>query len=404
MPSKVGRAGQGDFYSYRLIFCRQRMRRGVRARKRQDNNRGPSFRHGLIAQRSKVMDALRLTSFSHAGGCGCKIDPTALHQILEKVPKQWSQSDLLVGIENNDDAAVMRINEHESLVFSCDFSTPIVDDPYLYGRIAAANALSDIYAMGANPIIANAIVGFPVNKLPMDAMQEIMRGAVEICQDAGIPLAGGHSIDNPQPIFGLSVIGMAHTHLVKTNAGARVGDLLLLTKPLGIGILASAIKSGTIQPQAYEKFIRHITQLNKPGSWLGKHPEVHALTDVTGFGLAGHLFEMSKGGRVRMEIDATVVPVMEEAWPLVEEGMVPSGAYRNMHSYGDSLLFDDDWNIDHQLVFTDPQTNGGLLMSVAPEKAGMFVDRLREFGFAETTIIGQVTTLGGTDAPIVFNK
>lgn len=350
------------------------------------------------------MDAQRLTSFSASGGCGCKIDPTALQQILEKVPKQWSQPDLLVGIENNDDAAVMRINEHESLIFSSDFSTPLVDDPYIYGRIAAANSLSDIYAMGADPLIANAIVGFPVNQLPMDSMQEIMRGAVEVCQDAGIPLAGGHSIDNPQPIFGLSVIGKAQTHLVKTNVGARAGDVLILTKPLGIGILASAIKTETIRPRAYEKFIRHITQLNKPGSWLGKQRDVHALTDVTGFGLAGHLFEMAKGGRVRMIIKSSDVPVMDEAWALVEEGVVPSGAYRNMHSYGDSLLFEDEWNIDHQLVFTDPQTNGGLLMAASADKANMYVEKLKELGFAETAVIGHVTTLDGTDAPVVFNK
>ncbi len=351
------------------------------------------------------MDALRLTEYSHAGGCGCKIDPTALSQILEKVPKQWNlSSKLLVGIESSDDAAVMQINEHECLVFSSDFSTPIVDDPYTYGCISAANALSDIYAMGADPLMATAIVGFPVNKLPMDAMQEIMRGAVEVCKEGGIPLAGGHSIDNPQPIFGLSVIGMAHTRLIKTNSGAKVGDLLILTKPLGIGILASAIKAGIIRPSAYKKFIQHITQLNKPGSWLGKQPEVHALTDVTGFGLAGHLMEMAKGARVRMEIDTSVVPIMEEAWALVEDGVVPSGAYRNMHSYGDSLLFEDEWNIDHQLVYTDPQTNGGLLMSVAPEKASMCLDKMRELGFAETAIIGQVTAQNGTDAPVVFNK
>ena len=352
------------------------------------------------------MDALaiKLTSFSQSGGCGCKIDPTALHQILEKVPKHWAQPDLLVGIENNDDAAVMRISEHESLVFSSDFSTPIVDDPYTYGRIAAANALSDIYAMGADPLIANALVGFPVNKLSMDSMQEIMHGAVDVCKDANIPLAGGHSIDNPQPIFGLAVIGRVHTHMVKTNSGAQAGDVLILTKPLGIGILASAIKAGTLGASAYKKFIHHITQLNRPGSWLGKQPEVHALTDVTGFGLAGHLYEMSREGQLRMEIDTTAVPVIEETWALVEEGLVPSGAYRNMHSYGDSLFFADDWNIDHQLVFTDPQTNGGLLIAVAPEKAGMCLDKLKEFGFAETAIIGRITAPKGTEAPVVFNR
>lgn len=350
------------------------------------------------------METCKLTEYSQSGGCGCKIDPTTLQQILEKVPKQWSHPGLLVGIEHSDDAAVMKINDHQSVVFSSDFSSPIVDDPYTYGQISAANALSDIYAMGADPIIANALVGFPVNQLPMETMQEIMHGAVATCRQAGVPLAGGHSIDNPQPIFGLSVVGLVHTSLFKTNAGAKVGDVLILTKPLGIGILASAIKTRVITPACYEKFVFAATQLNTPGSWLGRQEGVHALTDVTGFGLAGHLIEMAKGAKVRMEIDTGSVPVIEEAWSLVKEGQVPGAAYRNMHSYGDSLDFADEWNIDDQLVFTDPQTNGGLLMSVDGRIADSCVAKLKELGFMDTAIIGRVVKARGEKFPVSFTR
>ncbi len=350
------------------------------------------------------MDALKLTQFSQSGGCGCKIDPTALHEILEKVPRQWDQAALLVGIDHSDDAAVFKISDHEALVFSTDFSTPIVDDPFTYGRVAAANALSDIYAMGAKPLMATAIVGFPTQKLSVTAMQEIMHGAVTMCKEAGIPLAGGHSIENPQPIFGLAVIGMAQPGLIKTNAGAKVGDVLLLRKPLGIGICASAIKVGSIEPKTYQTFLRHVAALNTPGIWLGAELGVHALTDVTGFGLAGHLLEMAKGANVRMEINMSAVPVIEEAWALAAEGLVPSGAYRNMQSYGDALSFADEWDIDRQLVFTDPQTNGGLLIAVDPERADAYVAKLRASGFAETAVIGRVAANRGTEAPVVFSE
>lgn len=350
------------------------------------------------------MDALRLTSLSTAGGCGCKIEPAVLHQLLAKVPKTCSQPNLLVGIENSDDAAVMRINEHESLVFTSDFSTPIVDDPYHFGRATSANALSDVYAMGADPLLANAIVGFPVDKLSMESMQEIMRGAVDACEEAGIPLAGGHSINNPQPIFGLSVVGMVRTDLVKTNAGSKVGDVLILTKPLGIGIMASAVKLGALSPASYTRFVEAVTKLNRIGSTLGREPSVHAMTDVTGFGLAGHLLEMAKGARLRMEISTSAVPVMEETWNLASEGMVPGGAYRNMQAYGDSLSFEDEWNLDHQLVYTDPQTNGGLLLAVDPAKAGDLLHRIQSAGFPEAAIIGKVTPVRGTDTPVAFSK
>ena len=345
---------------------------------------------------------VRLTEISHGGGCGCKIDPASLHQILAKVPRSAQFEELLVGIENSDDAAVYQINEDQALVFTNDFFTATVDDPYTYGRIAAANALSDIYAMGGEPMLANAIVGFPVNLLSMEAMQEIMHGGVDVCKEAGIPLAGGHSIDNPQPVFGLAAIGMVHPSRVKTNSAAKPGDVLILTKPLGIGIMASAFKLDRISKQGYKLFVDIITMLNKPGGWLGKQPGVNAMTDVTGFGLAGHLLEMAKGAKVCMEIDTASVPVIDEAWKHVVEGIVPGGAYRNMHGYGEDLSFSDQWDMDHQLVFSDPQTNGGLLVTVEPEYAAEYVAELQTMGYPEVAIIGQVKEEGYQTHPVSF--
>ncbi len=347
---------------------------------------------------------IRLTEYSHGAGCGCKIDPATLHQILAGISNRCNGSDLLVGLEHSDDAAVYRLDDHQALVFTTDFFAPIVDDPYLYGRIAAANALSDVYAMGGDALLANAIVGFPVGKLSLETVQEMMRGGADTCEDAGIPLAGGHTIDNPQPIFGLSAIGMVLIDLVKTNAAAQVGDLLLLTKPLGIGIMTTAIKTGDLSSAGYEELIGHLVALNKVGSWVGKQYGVHAMTDITGFGIAGHALEMADAARVRIVIDTPAVPVMEEAWSLVVEGVVPTGAYRNMHSYGDSLYFDDDWDIDHQLVFADPQTNGGLLIAVAPEQAENILQGLREHGCEQAAVVGEVTARAGTEAPVVFNR
>jgi len=347
---------------------------------------------------------VRLTQFSLGGGCGCKVEPETLHALLANVPKVHSNKSLLVGIENSDDAAVFQVNEHQALVFTNDFFAPIVDDPYIYGRVAAANALSDVYAMGGDPLLANAILGYPVGKVDVETVQEIMRGGTDVCHEAGIPLAGGHTIDNPQPIYGLAAVGMVHPDMVKTNAAARVGDVLMITRPIGIGIMTTAIKTGNLSPAGYVELIDNITTLNKVGSWLGKQRGVHAMTDITGFGLAGHLLEMAKGARVRMRIQASAVPVMEEAWSLVVEGVVPTAAYRNMNGYADSLSFDDEWNIDHQLVFTDPQTNGGLLISVAADQADKILAGLRERGCHKVAVIGEVTAYTGTDAPVIFNR
>jgi len=338
----------------------------------------------------ETTDVCRLTDLSHGGGCGCKIDPAALHDILANVPKHALSPNLLVGIEHSDDAAVYRINDQQALVFTNDFFTATVDDGYIYGRIAAANALSDIYAMGGQPIMANAIVGFPVNVLPMETMQEIMRGGVDVCAEAGIPLSGGHSIDNPQPIFGLCAVGTIHPDNIKTNSSARVGDVLLLTKALGIGIMASAFKLKMISEAGYKEYIENITMLNKPGAWLGEQPSVHAMTDITGFGLAGHLIEMANGADVSMEINTHAIPVMEEAWHHLAEGVVPGGAYRNMSSYAESLAFAEKWDTDKQMVFTDPQTNGGLLVSVEADAAMDILTSMMEMGYRDVSVIGKV--------------
>ncbi len=344
----------------------------------------------------------RLTEFSQGGGCGCKIDPSTLHQILSKIPKVCDDQALLVGIENSDDAAVFRINDTHALVVTNDFQSPIVDDPYQFGWIAAANALSDVYAMGGTPTLATAIVGYPSGKIEIPVVQEIMRGGAEACKAAGIPLAGGHTINNPQPIFGLAVVGLVHPNLIKMNSGARAGDVLLLTKPLGIGIMSTAIKTGDLSNAGYAQFLEHAGAINSAGAWLGQQKAVHAMTDVTGFGLAGHLLEMAKGARVAMRIDASAVPVMNEAWSLSTAGVVPSGAYRNMHSYGDQVGFSERWDMDAQLVFLDPQTNGGLLISAAASHAAELITRLKELGCKEVAVIGEVTAQRGTDAPVFF--
>ena len=333
----------------------------------------------------------RLTELSHGGGCGCKIDPAALDEILAHVPKTASTADLLVGIEHSDDAAVYRVSDDYALVFTNDFFTPMVDDPYLYGRIAAANALSDIYAMGGEPMLANAIVGFPVNELSVNTMQQIMQGGVDVCVDAGIPLSGGHSIDNPQPIFGLAAIGKVNPKQIKTNSNSKVGDVLLLTKPIGIGVLASAFKIDEISSEGYKAFVENITMLNKSGAWLGQQDSVHAMTDITGFGLAGHLIEMAHGANVSMEVHIGAVPIIPEALAHVVEGIVPGGAYRNMENYSADLKFPDDWDIDKQLLFTDPQTNGGLLVSIDPVDVERVIKELKKQGSQQVTVVGEVT-------------
>jgi selenide,water dikinase len=332
----------------------------------------------------------RLTGFSHGGGCGCKVEPAELKRILERVPTLAPHPGLLVGVENGDDAAVFQINADQALVFTNDFQTPLVDDPYIFGCAAAANALSDVYAMGGTPVMATAIAGFPVHDIKTESLQEIMRGGVDICSRAGLPLAGGHTIENPQPIFGLAVVGTVHPKRIKTNAGSRPGDQIIITKPLGIGVLASAFRINHLHDDEYRLFVDAITEINTAGAWLGELPEVHGLTDITGFGLGGHLVEMAEGARLRVRVHSDSVPLYPAAEALAREGIFPGGAYRNMDAYDGKLSFGDDWDIDRQLIFTDPQTNGGLLLSVAPEAVDDILQRLVEHGCEQSTLIGEV--------------
>jgi len=342
------------------------------------------------------MEQICLTKYARGGGGGCKLDPSALQEILAHVPHFGEHANLLVGIASDDDAAVYRINDQQAIVITNDFFTPIVDDPYAFGRIAAANSISDVYAMGGTPLLAVSIVGFPVNKLPLYVMQDILRGGVDTCLDAGIPLAGGHSIDSEEAIFGLCVMGLVHPERIKFKAGARVGDVLIMTKPLGIGILSTAMKVGAITPTGYEKVVGAMSSLNKAGAWLGGKPGVHALTDVTGLGLAGHALEMARGAGVSMTIDVGKVPVMEEAWELAREGIVPGGAHRNLASCGSAIEFNGDLHPDHQLIFTDPQTSGGLLMAVAPDAVDEVVTYLKRSGCLAAEVIGRVVPANGS--------
>ena len=332
----------------------------------------------------------RLTSFAHGGGCGCKVEPAELKRILKHVPTLAPHPNLLVGVENSDDAAVYQLSSDQALIFTNDFQTPLVDDPYVYGCAAAANALSDVYAMGGTPIMATAIAGFPVNEVKTEELQEIMRGGIDICTSAGIPLAGGHTIENPQPIFGLAVVGTVHPKKIKTNSASRPGDKIIITKPLGIGVLASAYRIGQLTDPEYQLFVETLTDINTAGAWLGDISEVHGLTDITGFGLAGHLVEMAEGARVRIMVEADRVPMYAAAEVLAREGVFPGGAYRNMDAYNTRLHFGEDWDIDRQLVFTDPQTNGGLLLSVTPQAAEDVLERLHAFGCEQSAIIGEV--------------
>lgn len=331
-----------------------------------------------------------LTKISHGGGCGCKVEPTQLHRLLASLPKRSPFPNLLVGADKCDDAAIYRISDDQVLVFTNDFQTPLVDDPYVYGYSAAANALSDVYAMGGDPLMATAIAGFPVDTVEDEHLSGIIQGGVAACHHAGVSLAGGHTINNPQPIFGLSVVGVMHPGRVKTNAAAQVGDHLILTKPLGLGVLASAYRAEMLDDSGYEQLVSSIMQINHSGRWLGKIEDVHALTDITGFGLAGHLVEMAQGARVTLRIQSDSVPIIELAEQLAPEGLFPGGAYRNMESYTDQLSFNENWDLDRQLLFTDPQTNGGLLIAASPGVTETVLARLHEDGFPAATVIGEV--------------
>ncbi|MBI3503289.1 MAG: selenide, water dikinase SelD, partial [Proteobacteria bacterium] len=288
------------------------------------------------------MSDVRLTSLSHGGGCGCKIAPAALTEILAKVPRPLLDPALLVGIETSDDAAVYRLNDEQAVVATTDFFMPIVDDPYDFGRIAATNALSDIYAMGARPIFALAIVGMPLNKLPVSVIQDILAGGASVCEAAGIPVAGGHSIDSVEPIYGLVALGVIHPQRVKRNSTARAGDAIVLGKALGVGILSAALKKGALPEEGYRQMLASATQLNSVGHPLVEIPGVHAMTDVTGFGLLGHLAEICRGSRHGARIAFESLPILPAALSLVQQGYNTGAAARNWESYRHDVRMPDD--------------------------------------------------------------
>ena len=306
----------------------------------------------------------RLTSLAHGGGCGCKIAPGVLSEILKSSPIRMLPPALLAGTDNNEDAAVYQINDSQAIVATTDFFMPIVDDPFEFGRIAATNAISDVYAMGAQPLFALALLGMPINVMPLEMIQKITQGGESVCAQANIPIAGGHSIDTVEPIYGLVVIGLVDPAHLKRNNSAVVGDSIILGKPLGVGVLSAALKSGNLPQAGYEKMIRYTTQLNTPGIELSKIRGVHALTDVTGFGLAGHLLELCRGANLKAVIHMPLVPVIEEAVELVKQNVFTGASTRNWAGYSNEVSLEDQIQSWQQNLLTDPQTSGGLLVEV----------------------------------------
>lgn len=335
------------------------------------------------------MSEIRLTQYSHGGGCGCKIAPAVLSEILSGLPQAGMFPDLLVGLESSDDAAVYRLNESQAIIATTDFFMPIVDDAFDFGRIAATNALSDIYAMGGQPILALAVVGMPIDKLPLDTIRQIMAGGAAVCQAAGIPIAGGHSIDSPEPIYGLVALGIVHPDKVKRNDRAQAGDVLILAKPLGVGVLSAALKKSELSAEGYQQMIAVTTQLNRTGTALSAMEGVHAMTDVTGFALLGHLLEICRGSQLTAQIDFNRVPCIEIALGLAQQGYATGAAARNWASYGESVVLNDieEWQ---RKLLCDPQTSGGLLVSCKPECAAAVLAAFHADGFAEAAVIGSM--------------
>ncbi|TDS75376.1 selenide, water dikinase SelD [Comamonas sp. JUb58] len=333
----------------------------------------------------------RLTSLSHGGGCGCKIAPGVLADLMSRsaVPKQF-YAPLLVGTETADDAAVYQINDTQAIVATTDFFMPIVDDPYDFGRIAATNALSDIYAMGGTPLMALAIVGMPINVLPHDVIAKILEGGESVCRDAGIPLAGGHSIDSVEPIYGLVGIGIVNPAQLKRNRDAQAGDVLILGKAIGVGIQSAALKKGLLSDSAYASMVRTTTQLNRPGAALGQLADVHALTDVTGFGLLGHTLELARGAQLTAVIDSQTLPLLPGVMDLAQQGVVTGASGRNWASYGGDVALDAQLPDAMRSLLTDPQTSGGLLVSCTPEAVGQVLDIFKTQGFGDACVVGHM--------------
>ena len=332
---------------------------------------------------------LRLTAFSHGGGCGCKIAPAVLRELLSKSAPGILPPELLVGVETADDAAVYRINASQAIVATTDFFMPIVDDPFDFGAIAAANALSDVYAMGATPLFALALVAMPLDKLPVETVRSIIAGGEAICTKAGIPIAGGHTIDSVEPIYGLAAIGLVDPRHLKRNAGARAGDALILGKPLGIGVYSAALKKGRLDSARYAEMLASTTQLNTPGIALGREPGVHALTDVTGFGLLGHLLEICRASDVGAHAAFDRLPLLPNALAITHEGNITGASARNWASYGGEVDLSPVIDDARRALLTDPQTSGGLLVACAPAAVETVLAMFRDEGFAHAAVIGE---------------
>ena len=332
----------------------------------------------------------RLTSLSHGGGCGCKIAPAVLSEILKGTAAMPIPKELLVGIETADDAAVYKLNDEQALIATTDFFMPIVDDPHDFGRIAATNAISDVYAMGGRPIMALALVAMPVNVLSTQTIGRILEGGSSVCRAAGIPIAGGHTIDSVEAIYGLVALGLVHPKLVKRNADAQPGDLLVLGKPVGVGVMSAALKKGELGDEGYAQMIATTTKLNTPGPELAALAGVHALTDVTGFGLAGHALEMARGARCEVQLDWSVVPLMDGVRALAAQGFVTGASGRNWAGYGADIVLPAGFAAEDQALLTDPQTSGGLLVSCAPDALDEVLAVFRRHGFEQAAVVGKI--------------
>ena len=334
----------------------------------------------------------RLTSLSHGGGCGCKIAPSVLSEILKSVPQLPFPKELLIGIETSDDAAVYQINESQAIVATTDFFMPIVDDPFDFGKIAATNAISDIYAMGGTPLFALALVGMPIKVLSNATIARILEGGAEACRSAGIPIAGGHTIDSVEPIYGLVAIGIIDPKRVKSNAAAKAGDVLILGKPLGVGILSAALKKDLLGDEGYQEMIANTTKLNSAGPELAKLSGVHALTDVTGFGLAGHTLELARGSNLTAQISWQQVPLLSNVQNLAEQGVITGASDRNWQSYGKDVSLPEQFSNAQQALLTDPQTSGGLLVSCSPDAVENVLEIFKQHQFLGACLIGKMTS------------
>ena len=354
-----------------------------------------SARERVVAELSSQGDtrvatqSIRLTDMAHGGGCGCKLSPAVLEQILAKMPAAVGLERLLVGTESDDDAAVYQINESQAIVATTDFFMPVVDDPFDFGRIAATNALSDVYAMGGKPIMALAVVGMPVDKIPLQIVQDILAGGASVCTAAGIPVAGGHSIDSPEPIYGLVAIGLVDPSRVIRNNSARAGDKIVLTKPLGVGIYSAALKREQLDPSLYAEMVHSMTQLNSVGEEMSGIAGVHAVTDVTGFGLLGHLLEMCRGASLGASVQFAALPLLNEARRFAEAGFGTGGAKRNWQSYGNEVSLPANAPEWWRGVLCDPQTSGGLLIGCASDSVTEVLELLQSRYFTSSSVVGE---------------